>query len=308
MLISALALLAMTAAARAEDCHLERIASLNMIWDRGDMLVPVDIQGQTRKFLIDISGYKSQITETAADELRLTHTALNPNFRIQIESGKSVTHEAAAGPVKLGALSIDRMKFLAVPDDVFIKSVDGTIANDILGNYDVEIDPAGGKVNLYSQDHCPGQVVYWTRAPAAAITFRTGDWLHDDFMADLNGHPIDAMIDTASSKSHIESDLAAREFGWSEDEFKSYGGILGEDGEYSPAFTHLSLNGVEIVNPRIVIAKQQFHGDGPVMLSLGMNILRNFHIFISNKDHTIYLTAANAPPVDAAAPPATTNP
>ncbi len=38
----------------------------------------------------------------------------------------------------------------------------GVIGTDLLGKFDVDLDIAHKKLNLFSPDHCKGQVVYWT--------------------------------------------------------------------------------------------------------------------------------------------------
>jgi hypothetical protein len=294
--------------AMADDCKLTQVASLDAAWTKnGDFVVPISIEGKTKMVTIDVSEFKSGLSVSAIAELGLKHTAMNPNYRVKMVTNESITYEAAAEPVDMGGLSIHRMKFLAAPDDTFPAGVDGIISADILGNYDVEIDPAHMKVNLFSQDHCPGQVVYWTSAPAAAITMRGTDWVHNLFMADLDAHPIAASLDTSSARSYIVYHQAASTFGWDSSPGAPVPneGMPGDTGEYSPLFKHLLLNGVDITNPRIVIQKfpESYNSGEDIPLWLGMNILRKFHLFISNKDHTIYITAANAPPPTASAPP-----
>jgi hypothetical protein len=37
----------------------------------------------------------------------------------------------------------------------------GVFGTDFLGNFDVEIDPPAGWINLFLPNQCPGNVVYW---------------------------------------------------------------------------------------------------------------------------------------------------
>ncbi|HEY1632030.1 MAG TPA: hypothetical protein VGF56_12000 [Rhizomicrobium sp.] len=293
---------AFAAPASADDCRLTQVASLDATWTpSGDFVVPISIEGKTKMVTIDVAGFKSGLRVSTIAELGLKHTAMNPNYRIQMVTNEAVTYEALAEPVGLGGLGIHRMKFLAAPDDTFPTGVDGTVSMDILGNYDVEIDPAHMKVNLFAQDHCPGQVVYWTKAPAAAIVMRSTEWEHTLFMADLDSHPVTTSLDTTSARSYVVYHQAAPVFGW-----KSGGdpvpneALPGDTGDYSPLFKHLILNGVDITNPKIVIQKfpEGYTTGETIPLWLGMNILRKFRLFLSSKDHMIYLTAANAPPAD----------
>jgi hypothetical protein len=44
----------------------------------------------------------------------------------------------------------------------------GILGMDFLSRFDIEPDVTKGKFNLYSQDHCPGQVVYWSDTYASS--------------------------------------------------------------------------------------------------------------------------------------------
>jgi hypothetical protein len=39
---------------------------------------------------------------------------------------------------------------------------------DILTMFDVELDLAHHKINLFAKDHCPGKVIYWTKNAGVA--------------------------------------------------------------------------------------------------------------------------------------------
>jgi hypothetical protein len=292
--------------ARADDCKLTQVASLDAVWTAaGDLAVKVAIDGKSELLSLDMVSPKSSLTKSAVDALGLEHTALNPTWRITLDTGEVLNTGAMAKQFMIGNLAVSPMKFIVVPDNTLAGGIAGSLATDILTHYDVEIDAAHGKVNLFAQDHCPGQVVYWTRAPSAVIAMRITSWFQTVFSVELDGHVIDATLDPAAARSHIAYDLAAAEFGWGNGPGAPVpsDGMAGESGDYSPVFKHLSLNGVDITNPRIVVQKEGAHWAQKIPLAVGMNILRKFHLFVSYSDHAIYLTSADAPPSDQTQPP-----
>jgi hypothetical protein len=291
-LVATAALFAFTQGAAADDCKLTLVASLDTVWTAGgDLATEISVQGKKELFLVDLAGFKSSVSKSVSDALDLKHTALNPNYRVTLNSGGAVTAEAMAEPVVVGNIDIPRMKFLIVPDDSIPRDTAGTLSADILDQYDVEIDPLHNKVNLFSQGHCAGQVVYWTHSPAAVIPMRMNDWAQIVFQVELDGQVFDATLDTGSSRSHIGYEQAANAFGWSGPNAPQ------PSDEYDPVFKHLSLNGVDITNPKLVI-QEQGHSTEIIPVQLGMNILRKFRTYVSYTDRSIFLTSANAPPPD----------
>ena len=176
----------------------------------------------------------------------------------------------------------------------------GTLGPSVMANYDMEIDPAHNKVNLYSQNHCPGEVVYWTRSPYAAIPMRLDSFLHIILPVDLDGHTFEALIDTGSSHSWLLYDLAKGPFGWTDDtkELAPATDAGAGPGWYHYPFRSLSLNGVDIRNPRIDVHKGSGSAADRPTLVIGMDVLSKLRTFISYSEHMLYFTPANAPPPD----------
>lgn len=97
------------------------------------------------------------------------------------------------------------------------KELSGTLGPSLLANYDVEIDPAHQKLNLFSQEHCAGKVVYWTRSAVAAVLIRLDDFLHIILPVTLDGQYFEATLDTGSSISQLVYEIAEDKFGWDKD-------------------------------------------------------------------------------------------
>ena len=55
------------------------------------------------------------------------------------------------------------MEFLELKRGSYGGEVAGDLGTRMFEKVDLELDIAGGKFNLFSSDHCPGNVVYWTK-------------------------------------------------------------------------------------------------------------------------------------------------
>jgi predicted aspartyl protease len=299
--VAALTVLAQPAP--AQDCRLTLITSLPITWSEDrSVLVPATIDGNDRLLLIDTAGIYNLITASAADDMHLTRRALNQKMHLTLGvSGTLLSEGAIARTFKLGNITADRMQFAVIPGTKLRKMAAGTLGPSVMANYDVEIDPVHNAFNLFSHDHCPGQVVYWTHTPYAVVPMRLDSFLHIIIPVSLDGHVFEATIDTGSSTSWLQYDLARGPFGW-DDSTKDLTPLTesGDTNWFHYPFKTLSLNGVEVQNPQIAVHKEPGALDGPTALVIGMDVLSKLHTFISYADLKMYFTAANAPPPDQA--------
>ena len=73
---------------------------------------------------------------------------------------------------------------------------------DLLHNYDVDLDIDAGKFKLFSQDHCPGKVVYWPASTVTVVPIRVVRSGHIIVPVVLDGHAIDALLDTGALRNY----------------------------------------------------------------------------------------------------------
>jgi hypothetical protein len=186
-------------------------------------------------------------------------------------------------------------------------------------NYDVEMDFAGRKLNYFLTDHCDGRVIYWPAAKVAAIPYRGWDNYRDTHMTlpvTIDGHQITATIDTGATGTTLNEDTAHALFNLTAD---SPGAVpLGTMGNtnrkmFGWTFKTLDIGGITVTNPRIRIIPDLVGGRGrdtlaadshiqritdnlaPTML-IGMDVLKELHIYVAFKEKKLYVTAAAAPP------------
>lgn len=300
--------------ASAQDCALREFASVDLVPNGAAApVVEAQVGGRTVHLLIDTGGVYSSINKDIADSLGLrAHEAGMTEYGA---NGARIKSYAEVPDFKLGAIALDKYPMMLRPGSGVANGIDGTLAPDFLSKFEVDLDFAAHKLNLFAVDHCPGKVVYWAKS-YVEIPFKFDDVTHISVPVTLDGHQIAATIDTGSSATLLYDDAAKGLFDLS----TSSAGMeripnadSGDLVQYRYRFKVLSFEGVAVNNPLIHILpnaanrsfRQDFDSkmdadaiygvklDSPQMI-LGMNVLSKLHLFISYKEKKLYLTAADA--------------
>jgi predicted aspartyl protease len=290
--VGALALIS----ARADDrCRLERYASLEMGTDAtGGATVPVGIGGRTVNLLVDTGGISSMLTDGTVDRLGLEREPLPAAANVVMYGGKRLTHSVTARDIVLGTLTSAKKRFVVLPDGRLPSKIDGTLAPDILAHVDVDFDFANAKLNLFSQDHCPGRVVYWTRDEIAKIPFELSSYGQIALHVRIDGKDVRAAFDTGTSRSVMSLERAEAMFGLKEDSPGMQ--PLDAPGVYRYAFKTLTFGGVTVGKPDIVLISDKYSRPvfGEPWLILGIGVMRQFHLFIAYSESRLYVSTAGA--------------
>src|SRR5215469_12530498 len=160
--------IAFSSAANADDCKLGRVASLDFTED-GAIVVPVSIEGTSVRMFVDTGGMASAVDPVVANNLHLAQRRIMEG-RLYDGAGDPFTYIAQIHDLGLGETHASDLRFLVWPTPSFSKQeLAGALGTDLLRNYDVDIDFAAHKLNLFSQDHCPGKVVYWASNNVAVV-------------------------------------------------------------------------------------------------------------------------------------------
>jgi len=291
--------------ARAADCTLKIVNTIPIqLGENGTrVFVSVVINGAEKKFLLDTGGAMTQISANVAEELKLP--IVDSNITMLDLYGNASTKAAKVDTFVLGRLG-DRNTTLPLTTFRGESTISGLLAADYMGKYDTELDFTGGKMNYFSQDHCPGKVVYWPAAAIAAVPMRFADH-HLILDVALDGHPFRAIVDTGAPDTTLYMSEAKRVFGLTAEN---------ADERFEHVFQKLSFEGLEVGNPHVEIipnkigSKDPNNGlvtgsrlhkvddadvSDPVML-IGMNILSKLHLYIAFGERNIYITPASAPP------------
>lgn len=320
-IVALTALIAVSSPACAETCSLAQMASLDMtILPDGTFAVPVSINGAQHFFRIDTSAIFTTLTDTAAKKIGLKQYQAE-GIEMYDVGGKMHISYVDTDSFKVGNNEAKHFHLMVSPIQQDMPAeIDGRLGPDMLSLFDVELDFAAKKMNLFSQDHCPGKVVYWTRSGYAELPFhQTGGPIkvaqHIQFTMTLDGHDLLTDFSTESDTTWLRRKSAWQFLGVDENspgvERSPTASEVGR--VFRKRFGALQLGGVTVQNPMVDIVPDQIENafkmahseksrDDPVYgeqmrpesLSLGMNVISKLHTYIAYKERKVYVTGADA--------------
>lgn len=203
-------------------CKLAEVLSLPMTPISGNRFtVPMTIDGKTYNALLDTGDDISLISYGAAQDLGLRVERSPPRSvgdSYVTPNGITISDFTAAHSVQLGNLKSDgRILMGLLPASS--SEYDAALELAFLRGYDIDLDFGNRKFNLFSKDHCPGAVVYWTKGPVAVIPakmVRIGASPYMLFPVLRDGKAIDAGLDTTAEHGVLDWDRAKFMFGFNE--------------------------------------------------------------------------------------------
>jgi predicted aspartyl protease len=279
-------------AADAPDCRLMRYAAIpfTTIAD-GRIAIPVGVDGHAASFLVDTGGVYVSMTPELAKETGRTPKEVD---RWLVGVGGSLMTTA----VHVDEFTIDKLKGKDIPVYVDTRlgvGVDGTVDPDMMAKFDVDFDFAHGLMNLFSQDHCPGKVVYWAKdfvVLPMEVRINSG---HIRVPVTLEGKKVMATLDTGSMDSVMSLKLA-KSLGITEDspdlKLRRSSGSENQFRTYSYPFKALDMDGIAVTNPHIMVMSDAMLPRMGDDIILGMGILRQLHLYVAYKEEKLYITPA----------------
>jgi len=325
------ALLSAALPAMAAECGpLKRVTSLDIMKLRsGRYAISVDIAGKQETLLLDTGGAFSQLSPKTVKDLGLATTRSRDGKSLIGVSGATSDQQVRLPSITLGGLRQEGAYFFVSPEQTnapqTVPEFAGILAADFLQNFDADFDFTSGKLNLFSPDHCPGNVVYWPAVTVAAVPFTFDASGHINFRMELDGKRVNATLDTGAAETTLSTDIAQRDFGvdLNAPDVQKIGELQGgfAANVYVRRFKTLAVDGVTISNPVIVLLPDLVSGrvrNGPSTGSLikddkpladmlvGIPTLSQLHLYVAYKERKLYMTASFAPPQpgQATAPPA----
>jgi predicted aspartyl protease len=282
----------------AQNCQLKRIAALDMTVEHdGRIAVPIAILDRAFLLTVDTGAVYSILSESVASTLQETprRASMRAGFLGDVTLNSYVTVDG----LRIGQVDARRFDFMIAPDRL-LATYDGLLGADIMSQYDVEFDFAHAKFNLMSQDHCPGAVVYWTKSDAGVVPMHLDPNKHVKVEVTLDGKLLNAGIDTGAYKSTMSLAVAKNLFGIDENSpgMKRRDGVSINGGRPEPIyhypFASLSFGEVSVQHPDIDIIAEPANISNDVPLIIGINVLRQLHVYIAYKEQALYVTPAEA--------------
>jgi len=297
------------ASAPAKECKLVQLAALPFSWTQeGRITVPVGIEGAQRHWLFDTGTPASMIDYPTATELNLTRKRIF-HGAFFVGSGESASESAMIRELTIGNLVAHDVQVIVNPGrGPYGPQFSGLLGADLLQNQDIELDFKGAKLNIFSQEHCPGAVVYWPANAVAIVPVRViTESGHIIVPVSLDGVKMDALLDTGASRTFLTLKAAHDRMNLSTRDLVESGEVFGRKA-YKHTFKTLVLEGITIKNPEVILYSEQVSGkvkpeigtrlaapvSGVEDMILGMSQLRHLRIYIAYKEKKLYITAGGA--------------
>jgi hypothetical protein len=292
---------------------LKRYASLDLAEDPQGLVIPVIIEGSQEHMALDAGDWTSYITERDAHRLSLHVQRLSRGADVRNADARNDTVQlqamAIAKRFSIGNIPLTGATFFVVPDKTVAANVIGAVGMDMFAHFDIEIDIANRHLNLYSADHCPGSVVYWSTS-FDSVPIRVGKLGELYFPMELNGKAIEATLATDLAVTTLTTDVTRRLFGFDANSADIETSV-DADGRMAAHYRAMQLHaeGLDVLNAKIELVKRPaefcqitnrlgatgYEGcSGVHPLRLGRNVLKKLHLYVATKEKIMYFTLAGA--------------
>jgi predicted aspartyl protease len=197
--------------APAQGCDVVRVASVAMEAVRGVWAVPVEVNGNRVRLIVDTGAERTLLTETAVTRVAMLR---DPHHQTQTFGigGQSTTDDARVSSFAIGGVYLPVPSVTVGPFTLLSSAgatLDGLLGADILSAFDVDFDTRNGWLTLYRARDCQAAGPPW-RGPFLSMgtVRRTQDRLLVPIV--LDGAVGVATLDTGAQHTAISEALAGR--------------------------------------------------------------------------------------------------
>ena len=286
-------------------CTLRQVASLPADFENNRINVDVAVDGATVKFLLITTSAITEINRKLAQRLNLA--IIKDSTQVSGIQGTLSQDTAVVSELDVGKI-VTHPHRLTVKDeggDGTGPEEGGILGQDYLSQFDLEIDPAGHRVNLFDPIQCPEHAAYWADEHFE-LPLTTTNGL-PAVRVSLDGHDFNAYIatfgtsgvDLIAAQKYLQvpasTDVPLPAIGASSSKKTSGTAAIFQELVFGPITIRrpkLSLRRFRLADGMSEgLQKNSVTTDAPVLI--GMDILGKFHSFISHSAGKIYFTLAN---------------
>jgi hypothetical protein len=304
--------------APAQTCQLVQYGSVEMHVADGKVLLPLGIGGAQKDFELSLDAGNNFMTPALAEELKLQIHKLPPKIANSSQFAGAVT----VPELRIGNVSLKTVEFVVATPEGTGQGLTNQVGLSMFGKVDLDIDMGAKKLNFFSQDHCPGKAVYWTKEfIQVPFELQGSGFIRPQLQ--LDGKPVIAAL-SLNYPSTIELGAMSKLFGVDEKSPLLTVTETTHDGDkvYRYPFKSLGTDELKVSNPAIRVVKgagnpcksepasspaefaYQHNSDvrstkrelcyGGADLTVGYSVLSKLHTYLSLKERVIYLSAADA--------------
>jgi beta-lactamase regulating signal transducer with metallopeptidase domain len=302
----------MAPAANTSECAPPKLLNslpLENVPDSNTMTVATTVEGNPEKLQVGIGDASTQLWISQAKKISLP---VQEGRRDMDAGGRFSMDVARVARFTLGSMETGHFDIQVMPDpDYAMAGFDGVLGTDMMHSYDIDLDFAHRQLNYFLPEECKGAGIYWSPSTTTSVEMVTVPgivWVR----VTLDGHMISALLDTGADRTFLNPQVAEKLFGLKADALEGGnvkdGGALIKAGMHT--FSSLTFGGLTVNNPQIAIPfdveTQNTHEfRGPTVIRdryhlsdilppiiLGMDVLRQTHLYISFRNNRVYVSPA----------------
>jgi predicted aspartyl protease len=286
-------------------CRLVKIADLAVtVTPRNAILVDGSIKGEGAKFMIDTGASLTMFDSSVFSRFGVLNGG--EQLRMIGVGGESTSVRTRIPDLKIGdfnggnlTLTVSQTHFLS--DDVY-----GLLGEDFFDSFDLDIDLAKNTFGLFEHNSCSAEPIYWTtQFSEADISVRQNRIL---VSIAINGMPIQARLDTGSSRSYISTALIRR-MGLDQNSpgMEKAGFSRGIDlhrvDVYRYRFSEIRIGDEVVKNPVLHVAnlapikydsasanRIQDDNADDLQAIIGVDFIKSHHVYVATRDRKMYFT------------------
>ncbi|MBB2203523.1 aspartyl protease family protein [Gluconacetobacter takamatsuzukensis] len=194
-------------------CTIASVGDLNVLNTQGSPIVKATLNGHPVALIVDTGAVITSIWPQQIDRLGLE--ASSRQVHLRGVGGETTGTIVTAHTLGLGSATASDVSFVSVGtllDGHMIgdRPIVGLLGADFLSNYDVVFDLPNHRVNLYDVHGCKGAIPHWTGA-YYKVPINHDGWDQTKIIVHvtLNGHGMDAILDSGAHRTLISTDDAA---------------------------------------------------------------------------------------------------
>jgi predicted aspartyl protease len=192
-------------------CGARRTGAITVATLRNAPIVTLSANGTPVTLLLDTGAEWTILTPTAAQRIGATAPRIEFERQIRGLSATLGTREVELRSFNAGAVAIPwrRVRVAAVNmPGVFSGPLDGILGADTLSTFDIDLDLRRHQLTFFTKQSCTGAAPAW-KEPYTRISAGRSLSNHLFFPVQLDGHRLDAFIDTGAQLSVLSTRAAA---------------------------------------------------------------------------------------------------
>jgi len=279
--------------AAAGGCGTIRLGETTVATLRNAPIVTLSANGVPVTLVIDTGAQGTILTPAVARRIGAQRPRIEFQRQLRGIAGTLPTDEMELHSFTVGGVAIPWRRVRVAPVNVasvFSGPLDGVLGADSLSSFDVDLDLPGHHMVLYERQSCPGAMPAWAE-PYATISAGRSLVDHLFFPVQLDGHRIDAFVDTGSQFTVLSTRIALAigvTAGTLERDREAT--VLGAAAERLAArvhrFSRLEIGTEVLRNPEIIVTDVRL---SDADLVLGIDFLRARRIWFSYGSRQIFI-------------------